>query len=853
MKRLLFFIVALIAFSQPLRASTPCCNVTAVDVRTGTVTAIETATGRTFEFHVTNAKLLATLHAGSPVYANFSAKQVSLDGKTPFGVITKITLAPPRAGAGAVAPVAPPASAAPRAAPAPSQPCCNITAIDRTTGVVTATESATGRIITFRIAHFQPVDGAKLSQTFTVGGKVDFQPVDGAALTSGSNVRLTVQGFSPVDGIVASISTAATSAAAPMAAGQIQNKLKPSQPCCNITAIDSNTGVVTAKENASGKMFQFKVTDAALLRTLQAGQGIYANFGARKVSVNGAVPCCTILSEAAAPTPGMAPPPQASAAPPGGSGAGSKTGQQKPTTQQTPSRSNTDKPNTDTSQIKPSEPNDTAMAIRGATAPASPPPSAAPHAAPPARPSAALPVVVAKPAPAGAINKSQRGKGLTLPPLDYIVKQVAHQNAIATEILKLERAAMEAFEKVEAAVGRPPLPETVLRRSLPPASARSFDWFKLGKVTEVRAQGDCGSCWDFGAVGALESSILMRYNRTADLSEQYVLDNVIFGGCKGGWTPEAATQMMLMGTVKESELPYAGRKQGPRLILDNPYRALIWGFVGDGISPSNSQLKEALLEHGPLAVSVLADGCNANPPPDTPGSFCDYFDNYQTYLQKHPDGVFRERAKGLPDHVVLLVGWDDNRGAWRIKNSWGIDRGDNGFGWIAYGSNSIGFGAVWVEAWNNMFSLPAELLEWLNKAKKLAQEAAQEEKAAAERAAQALAQAQAAADHAKSQAEKAAQEAAAKAAFAAQQAKVAAEKQKEIATAVNGADRRAKQAAAREAKEASDRANAEASQAKAAANHAAQQAQDAVSSAAKVIAANIPVPSNPLKHLPHFP
>jgi Cu/Ag efflux protein CusF len=291
MKRLLFLIVALIGFSQPLRASFPCCAVTAVDVRTGTVTAVETATGRTFEFHVTNTKLLATLHAGSPVYANFSAKQVSLDGKTQCCAITKITLAPALAGAGAVTPVAPPASAAPRVAPAPGPPCCAITAIDSATGVVTAKENAsgklfqfkvadaallktlqagqgiyanfgarkvsvdgsascctivseaaapmaagqiqnklkpsascciitamdsatgvvtakenaTGRTITFRIAHFQPLDGAKLSQIFTVGGKVDFQPIDSAALTSGSNGRLTVQGFQPVDGIVASI------------------------------------------------------------------------------------------------------------------------------------------------------------------------------------------------------------------------------------------------------------------------------------------------------------------------------------------------------------------------------------------------------------------------------------------------------------------------------------------------------------------------------------------------------------------------------------------------------------------------------------------------------------------------
>jgi len=67
-------------------------------------------------------------------------------------------------------------------------------------------------------------------------------------------------------------------------------------PCCAITAIDVKTGVVTAKETATGQTFQFKVTDAALLNSLKVGQGVYANFKTRQVSVNGANPCCSIVS-----------------------------------------------------------------------------------------------------------------------------------------------------------------------------------------------------------------------------------------------------------------------------------------------------------------------------------------------------------------------------------------------------------------------------------------------------------------------------------------------------------------------------------------------------------------------------
>ena len=107
MKRLLLLTITLATFTQPLLAVTPCCSVTAVDARTGTVTAKETATGRIFEFQVGNAKLLAGVKAGTPVYANFSAKQVSLDGQSPCCTITKIALAPPPRSGGGTRPASP--------------------------------------------------------------------------------------------------------------------------------------------------------------------------------------------------------------------------------------------------------------------------------------------------------------------------------------------------------------------------------------------------------------------------------------------------------------------------------------------------------------------------------------------------------------------------------------------------------------------------------------------------------------------------------------------------------------------------------------------------------------------------
>jgi hypothetical protein len=60
----------------------PCCAITALDAQAATATAKENGTSRTFVFKVPDAKLFATVRVGTPVYANFSTKQVSLDGKS---------------------------------------------------------------------------------------------------------------------------------------------------------------------------------------------------------------------------------------------------------------------------------------------------------------------------------------------------------------------------------------------------------------------------------------------------------------------------------------------------------------------------------------------------------------------------------------------------------------------------------------------------------------------------------------------------------------------------------------------------------------------------------------------------
>lgn len=56
----------------------PCCNVVAIDAKTGIVSARDKTTGKTFKFNVSDKAMLKGLKAGDAVQANFAAGQVAI-------------------------------------------------------------------------------------------------------------------------------------------------------------------------------------------------------------------------------------------------------------------------------------------------------------------------------------------------------------------------------------------------------------------------------------------------------------------------------------------------------------------------------------------------------------------------------------------------------------------------------------------------------------------------------------------------------------------------------------------------------------------------------------------------------
>jgi cathepsin L len=207
------------------------------------------------------------------------------------------------------------------------------------------------------------------------------------------------------------------------------------------------------------------------------------------------------------------------------------------------------------------------------------------------------------------------------------------------------------------------------------AGASKFNWADYNGVTPVRDQGGCGSCWAFATHGAFEGSYAILNKALIDSAEQDTLDCSGAGSCSGGWW--AYQYLIDKGSAKEADYPYLATKGTCKTGVQRPYKAAKWGYVDGNVEiPSVAAIKKALCDYGPLGVAVAVTSA----------------------FQAYKSGVFNEGSTAQVNHGVTLVGWDDSKQAWRIKNSWGPGWGESGFMWIAYNSNKIGYGASWVQA-----------------------------------------------------------------------------------------------------------------------------------------------------------
>ncbi len=211
-------------------------------------------------------------------------------------------------------------------------------------------------------------------------------------------------------------------------------------------------------------------------------------------------------------------------------------------------------------------------------------------------------------------------------------------------------------------------------------------------IGPVRDQGDCGSCYSFGACAAAECTYNWAVGRNdancVDFSESFIIWCLAtlsaysshFSGCDGADYDYYELQALTVeGVTYESNFAYRVTDPGscthwsdPRITMSSWHRV-----------PCNDigAIKTAIKNFGAVDAAVKVTSA----------------------FQAYSSGIYQDSNTGCSgspceyttsDHAISLVGWNDNgdatnNGYWILRNSWGASWGEKGYMRIKYKSAGV--------------------------------------------------------------------------------------------------------------------------------------------------------------------
>jgi len=176
----------------------------------------------------------------------------------------------------------------------------------------------------------------------------------------------------------------------------------------------------------------------------------------------------------------------------------------------------------------------------------------------------------------------------------------------------------------------------------------------------VLSQGMCGSCWAWAAKHLTQDAL----GGSVEVSAQNIMNcNKEGRDCAGGWTEKGFASIQTYGYRLEQEEPYRGRPTSCKGA--SPKRVPKSGRHFSRITSENDVKKTIFGYKTSVGIKVQAENQT--------------WKSFRGGLFATTDATCRHPKT---NHAVTLVGWDNNRNAWKLRNSWGNRWGEQGYAWL---------------------------------------------------------------------------------------------------------------------------------------------------------------------------
>jgi len=197
----------------------------------------------------------------------------------------------------------------------------------------------------------------------------------------------------------------------------------------------------------------------------------------------------------------------------------------------------------------------------------------------------------------------------------------------------------------------------------------------------IEDQGDIGSCTANAGVALIEYYQRRAFGEHLDASRLFLYkvtrSLLHWTGDTGAWLRTTMKAMVLFGVPPEEFYPYDVSK------YDDEPSAFCYAFA-----QNYQSIKYYRLDKATVSSTQLLDRVKNFLAAGLPSMF-----GFTVYNFGNDKGEFefpgpRDASQG--GHAVVAVGYDDNRkigkekGALKIRNSWGTDWGEGGYGWLPY-------------------------------------------------------------------------------------------------------------------------------------------------------------------------